>query len=240
MTLCFMMTAGLVAMVTLWTIGYASAAYNSLYETTQSAAYASVGQAISPGQDGGDQLTFKCGNVVISDQQSRCTEGDTLTAAQEVFRLAYSTSEAGKNFGLSFNANNTANIKLINELGQPDPMVRAYIITSPTTVAYGKANAAFGPGDFSATCASPNGGIIGSGTTMQRVCWGVAETYTQNNGGSNRTLANLFFPPQYVSGVIVRASATVKTPGCGWLCPTFNITTVGAASVGQPAPRAAY
>ncbi len=217
-TLAFMMVAGLVSIMTLWTIGYATTAYNDLHAGTQAAAYAAVGRTEKavPGT-GASQLNFACSASGASrpNAETTCTNGETFNVVAQVFSRAFT----GK-YGLTYAPDNTGTVQLIDESRNPWPGLYAFYVPLPSGAARKLSAGQACP------YREPNNGEAGG----RLLCWSV-----QDGGAGDG--------PQYNSGVIVRTRATIRMPGCGMLprlpsqqrsiCAALNLSVTAAASVSQ-------
>jgi hypothetical protein len=101
MTLGYLITCGLICLLTLWGIANATGAYNALYGVTQSAAYAAASATESPAGTS-DSLTFQCGGT--PSPSGDCTSGEAFTAAQDAAVTGLSSGVPGR-FGLVYGAN---------------------------------------------------------------------------------------------------------------------------------------
>lgn len=117
LTVVFMMTVGVAAIVVLWGMGYTAGAYEELYSATQSAAYAAATE-VSYGQtseNGNAQLQFDCGAAVLP----ACDQGRSYEAATSLLNAQLK----GK-FGLTY----PGNVELLDQSLQPTNSILAYQI----------------------------------------------------------------------------------------------------------------
>jgi hypothetical protein len=227
-TLAFMIVLGLVSIITLWSIAYATGAYNSLYAATQSAAYAAVGQTVpaTPNSSQG-QLDFNCnpepnagtgGNPV-------CDGGNVMAIVNATFTASFPAPNSGilSGFGLTWNDAQGGSVQLADANNAPisgPTYVYAYFV--PDTP--GAARAAWlaqGSGSCPATV------TLGGLGQPQFLCWSVREQAgAYGIGGTD----------QFSSGVIIRTFAQIKIPGCiAFFCAQTDLHVVTAASEAQQA-----
>jgi hypothetical protein len=209
LTLVFMMVLGLVIIATLWSIGYATGAYNELYSNSQAAAYASVGRTVT-NNSGSSQLDFDCSNRT-SNLDFTCSSGSTFAVTQQVLSRAFRGQ-----FGLTYSSDNTGSVRLTDENYNAANLIYAYYIPRSAKSAE--------------QTVQDNGGscpyILRSGpdnaTATELMCWQVA------TGGLNT--------PHYESGVVVHAVAAVKLPGCNLAICATDLQVTTAATISQAAP----
>lgn len=214
-TLAFMMVTGLIAIVTLWTIGYSTSAYNKLYAGTQAAAYAAVGRTLESTPGGSAQLNFDCagpGMPERNESATACGGGQAFGVVEQTLSRAF----AGGQYGLSYANGNGGSVKLVDENFNDWNAIYAYYIPVPA----GTARA------IVAGRGCPFTESLG-GQPARLLCWAVLDA------GAGNT-------PQYTSGVIVRTRTTVNMPGCALdICAPLELTVTAAASVAQ-APQGSY
>lgn len=203
-----------------WQMAYLQAAQSKLSTTAVAAAYAAAEQ-IQYGSDatnGSAQLPFDCGptfDAAALIVDPHCTQGRTADAARAVFTRAL-TGE----WGLTYNSNGSGSVKLADENWQPLNGVLAYEISLPS----GAAARLAAPG-----CQNPFQPDPDTGEST-RVCWiNPAERNSQPQ-------------VQFVSGVVVNATATVKLPqGCsGRWCLTVTLHVSESSAQAQQPTATAY
>jgi Flp pilus assembly protein TadG len=218
LTLFFMIVLGLVLITTLWSIAYATGAYNELYAGTQAAAYAAVGQTTeSTGNQ--QQLDFECGggSYALSDGATACNGGGVMDAVDAVFATSFPAAQCGSSFGTGFGLSWTtgsscSTVQLLEASGNPADYVEAFYV--PAT-----------PGDAQSIwegAGRPTCPYFASqeGLPTELVCWSAPDLLVQTN--------------HFTSGVIVRTGVSIKLPGCSpILCPTYDIRLAVAASEAQ-------
>jgi hypothetical protein len=225
-TLAFMIVLGLVAIVTLWSIAYATGAYNSLYEASQSAAYAAVGQTV-PTASGSSvsQLDFNCNGGLDpgTDGNYICTGGTVMAVVDATFTASFPAPNGGvaPGFGLSWDDANTGEVQLANNNFQPANEVYAYYISQTPGAAEAEWKAA-SPSEPACPAYYSLDGI-----TQDLICWGVTETNAAGPIGGD---------PHFSSGVVIYTIARVKIPGC-FFCSTTSLDIAVAASQSQQTPQ---
>jgi hypothetical protein len=211
LTLVFMMSAGLATLITLWAISVASGAFNLLYTSNQSAAYAAVTSVDAGNYATGDQLEINCSGS--SANNTLCSSGEALDLAEAVFEASlYAEPEQYGAYGLRYNRDNPAASNVnwtMNFFNIP--------------VSAGEAR---GLGCNIPSNRDFNIALNEDGPVMN--CWRVREYGVE-------------FPPQYQSGVITRANANVElVPGCELSICRTRVSVIASAVQDQPSPFQSY
>jgi len=228
LTLGFMIALGFMLIVTLWSIAYATGAYNELYAGTQAAAYAAVGQTLPTNGGNQAQLAFDCGPAPpaysLSDGATACVGGGVMETVDSVFTASFPPAQCGggfsAGFGLTWSTNSgCSTISLLDANGNPSNYVEAFYIPLTPGGAQGLWRAAGQPSCPYFTSQA--------GMPTELVCWGANDLGLGSSPGVGL--------PHFTSGVIVRTGVSVKLPGCSPVfCPVYNIRLAVAAVEGQP------
>lgn len=220
MVLVFMMTAGVATILTLWSIGSITGAYNKLYIANQAAAYSAATTAGRSVYGDYQQLVFNCNGV--QGDGTTCGPGDrTFDVANDVFGKTLTNSSGYGGFGLRYDSNNiyagsnTANLFTAlnrSRITREGGLEIYEIASTPEQAKIRCNNINAGAGD---TYKEYNGALT---------CWRIIE------GG-------IEFPWQYTTGVLTQAEATVpKIPGLCSASSSFcqvNLKVKAAASLNQ-------
>ena len=223
-TLAFMIVLGLVSIVTLWSIAYATGAYNSLYAATQSAAYAAVGQTV-PGISGTGQgqLDFNCnsGNTGTAGNPV-CGSGHVINIVNAIFSASFPQSGGGPGYGLTWDNNAGGTVQLTDATFAPNSdAVYAYYIEDSS----GAAKAAWAADGHN--CAPTLNGV-----PQPLLCWSISEQGAAGGAGAVTAPA-----PQFVSGVAVYTAAIIPLPVClASFCAHVTLHVAVAASEAQAQP----
>lgn len=218
LTMVFMIVLGIVLVITLWSIAYATGAYNQLYAATQAAAYAAVGQT-QPGYSGA-QLNFECGSASygLPDGATACSGGGVMNAVNAIFTASFQPASCGRvltGFGLTWTTGSSCStVSLYDAQGNPANYVEAYYVPISPGAAQSLYEAAGSP---SCPYVAQQDGV-----TTDLICWGSPESGVASF-------------PIFTSGIIVRTGIDLQPPVCySFACPVFDLRISVAAEEGQP------
>lgn len=221
-TIAFLSTVGITAIIALWSIGIATGAYNKLYIANQTAAFSAATTARP--EPPAAQPGFDCGagqtNPVI------CSQGETFSVAEEVFRKSL---QPGNRFGMRY-ATPGANVDFFSS---------------------GDSYSGFSPGaisvfEFAASAA--NAKRNGENSNLSHPCYGssspgrIALFYNGRACWWRVSEGGIQFPRQYNSGILTQARATIPTiplftctqrPFLFGISNCVTIRVQAGASVGQ-------
>jgi hypothetical protein len=231
LTLVFMVGAGLVMIVFLWSIAYATSVYSYQLQANQAAAYAAVQSVITgsgEGEEAGGQLVFDCGPS-YDPATGWCTAGKTFTAADSALRNALPATvvngrRAGR-FNLVYDPTGGGNVFTLRTTEGavvPDRGIYAW------SIPYDPAEARRVDGNCDN---QPDPGINPAPQGGPPYCW------TFSPFGPN---ARADDEHHYTSGVAIYLASTISLPGCvaSW-CPTWQIHT-GASATQDQVPQQVY
>jgi hypothetical protein len=235
LTLGFFMACGLVLIVLLWGISFATGAYNTLYISTQSAAR-SAAQVTERQSGNSQQPSFACdsGPAIMSNRFTcggpvALDKNDSFDAAYESLNAALNPGQNGQDgvpgrFGLigpGYTPKGTeVQVKMLGPGFNPCPSnqncISLYSFGFSSANQRDQARSICEPWDDNSEYK-----LLSNGQGL--ACWSLPGT-----GGID-------FGANYESGVVVRTRADITIPpGCtAWFCPFLLVSVAAAAKQSQ-------